>query len=118
MMWPSSEQSPSAIRTPRVDSRTIEDLVRCTETLLEQYSDWRAGQNGRDSAHTLVRVFGRLAEIVVDRLNQVPDRSFLGFLNLLGVDLLPPQAARVPLTFELVENASVEPTLAAQTRVA
>ena len=30
------------------------------------------------------------------RLNRVPDRNYVKFLDLIGVRLLPPTAARVP----------------------
>ena len=50
----------------------------------------------RAGAHRPVRRHGRA---VLRRLNAVPDRDFLAFLELLGVEPLPPRAARVPLTF-------------------
>jgi len=47
----------------------------------------------------LVRLFGRVAEILINRLNQVPEKHFRAFLNAAGVDLLAPRAALMDLTF-------------------
>jgi hypothetical protein len=55
----------------------------------------RAGEPG----WALVRLFGRLVELLLTRLNQVPDRHFLAFLNEAGISLLPPRPARTELTF-------------------
>ena len=47
----------------------------------------------------LIRIFARYSEIIIDRLNQVPEKNFLAYLDLLGVSPVPPLPARVPLTF-------------------
>jgi len=61
-----------------------------------------------DAGMGLIRIFGRMAALVSDRLNQAPEKNFLAFLDLIGTQILPPQPARVPLTFKLVEGSSVE----------
>ena len=66
----------------------------------------------------LVRIFARLAEVVIDRINQVPDKNFLAFLNLVGLELLPPQPARVPLTFHLATGSATDALVPAHTLVA
>ena len=71
-----------------------------------------------DTGGALVRIFARLAEIAIDRLNQAPEKNFLAFLNLLGIDLLPPQAARVPLTFHLAAGSTADARVPARTQVA
>ena len=49
----------------------------------------------------LVEVFARFCEIVAQRLNQAPDKARLAFLDMLGASPVPPQPARVPLTFSV-----------------
>ncbi len=66
----------------------------------------------------LVRIFGRLGEIVADRLNRVPDKNFLAFLDLVGMSPRPPQPARVPLTFQLAAGTAVDALVPARTPVA
>src|SRR5262249_31284473 len=54
-----------------------------------------------EMSQALINIVARFSEIVIDRLNEAPDRNFLAFLNLLGVSPQPVQPARVPLTFYL-----------------
>ncbi len=75
---------------------------------------WQPGQS--DAGSTLVRIFSRMAELVITRLNRLPDRDFLAFLDLIGVQLDPPQAARVPLTFLLAPGSPVDALVPAGTQ--
>lgn len=103
---------------PRVETRTAREFVRETEEHLRELVGWAPPPEGGDRGTALVHVFARMAETVADRLNQVPERNLLAFLNLLGVDLLPPHAARVPLTFALAEGAAEDALVPARTPVA
>ncbi|NTW37548.1 MAG: hypothetical protein HGB17_15835, partial [Syntrophobacteraceae bacterium] len=49
---------------------------------------------------------------------QAPQKNFLAFLDLLGASLLPPQPARVPLTFSLAAGSAVDGLVPAGTQVA
>jgi hypothetical protein len=101
---------------PDIDGRSFNDLIAQTERLLRRYSAWQPG--GNDAGAALVRIFARLAEMVIERLNQVPDKSFLAFLDLIGLELLPPQPARVPLTFRLAQGSTTDALVPARTSVA
>ncbi len=54
----------------------------------------------------------------MQRLNRVSEKNFLAFLNLIGTEPLPPQPARVPLTFRPAANAPVDAVVAAGTQIA
>ncbi len=54
----------------------------------------------------MINLFGRLADLVIARLNQVPENHFRAFLNEAGVDLLPPQPARTEITFFPAKDAA------------
>ncbi len=105
---------------PLIDGRTYSDLVVEVETLIQQYTSgvdgpgWQPGKSDVGSA--LVRIFSRMAELVITRLNRLPDRNFLAFLDLIGVRLNPPQAARVPLTFLLAPGSPVDALVPAGTQ--
>lgn len=71
-----------------------------------------------DAGWALARIFGRMAELVVTRLNRLPDRNFLAFLDLIGTRLNPPQPARVPLTFQLAAGSQVDALVPAGTQAA
>lgn len=97
------------MQSPPVDSRGYQDLVAGTEQLAQQLSGWRPRSDGQpDAGQALIAIFARFAEQVVDRLNRAPDKHYLAFLNLIGTTPVPPQPARVPLTFQLAANSPVD----------
>ena len=97
------------MQAPDIDPRTYADIVDQTEKLAGQLSGWRPQPAGApDPGQALIRVFGRFAELVIERLNRAPDKNYLAFLNLIGAAPLPPRAARVPLTFHLAAGSPVE----------
>lgn len=111
-----------SLQPPNIDSRSYEDLVAQTEFWMQHYTGWQPqstqANSQTDAGRALIRIFGRMAFQVVQRLNQAPDKNFLAFLNLLGTQLLPPQPARVPLTFSLVEGNTTGGFVPARTQVA
>ena len=103
---------------PRIDPRGSADLVRDTQRLAALLSPWRPPAEGTDLGGALIELFADMAGQVLDRLNAVPDRDFLAFLELLGVERLPARAARVPLTFSLPPRSNAEGFVPAGTPVA
>lgn len=71
-----------------------------------------------DAVGSLARIGARLGALVIDRLNQVPEKGFLAFLDLIGAEPAPPQPARVPLTFHLAARSPVDVLVPAGTQVA
>lgn len=53
----------------------------------------------------LLQILARYAEVIIDRLNQAPDKNKLAFLDMLGISLIPAQPARAPVVFEPLPNA-------------
>jgi hypothetical protein len=114
---------------PRVDARTADDVSAQIENLLKVYVKDEQGHSAladpvsgdlvpdpfRDA---LIAIAGRFAEVVIHRLNLVPQKHFIAFLDLLGATQLPPQAARVPLTFSLAAGSTVPGVVPAGTQVA
>ncbi|WP_329311137.1 putative baseplate assembly protein [Streptomyces sp. NBC_01262] len=104
---------------PPIDPRDRDDLVAQTTALATRYSGWQPPADGRaDAGQALIGVFARFAELVVQRLNQVPERDYLAFLNLIGTQPSPPLPARVPLTFQLAEGSRTDALAPAGTQVA
>ena len=104
-----------SINTPFLDKRNADDIVTQVEDRLDDYG-WHGREGGAGRA--LVRVFGRMCELVVNRLNQVPEKHFLSFLNHAGVDLLPPRPASAELTFTPAKDAASPIYVPAGTQVA
>lgn len=110
---------------PKLDRRTAKDITHQVEFLLAEYmpEEFRDPNTGNPKPMTgisaaLVGIFARFSEIIIQRFNQVPDKNFLAFLDLLGASLLPPQPARVPLTFFLAVGSTVDAVVPAGTQVA
>jgi hypothetical protein len=59
-----------------------------------------------------------MMERTIARLNRVPAKNFLAFLDLIGTQIQPPKAARVPLTFELAKGRTLPTVVPAGTRAA
>ena len=57
--------------------------------------------NDSDPGITLIQLFSWLAEMIIWRLNQVPQKNYYAFLQLLGINLNLPTAAVAELTFTL-----------------
>ncbi|MFP5288384.1 MAG: hypothetical protein ACLGI9_21795, partial [Thermoanaerobaculia bacterium] len=79
---------------------------------------WQPVPGQPDFGGALARIFGRMAELAVTRLNRLPERNFLAFLDLIGTRLNPPQPARVPLTFQLSAGSPVDALVPAGTQAA
>ncbi|NEP00796.1 MAG: hypothetical protein F6K58_19445 [Symploca sp. SIO2E9] len=106
------------MQAPKIEQRSYEEIVAYTEACAKAFTDWRPLADAKpDAGRALIRIFGHLATIVSDRLNQVPDKNFLAFLDLIGTSVQPPKSARVPLTFYLA-TGSTEALVPAQTEVA
>ena len=103
-----------AIPPPLLDRRDDEQILEQLRKLAAEYvPEWQAYQDGRpDAGIMLHRIFTRLLEITLQRLNEAPSKNFDAFLNAVGVSLLPPVPARVPLTFSLTPRSG--PTLVPQ----
>ena len=52
----------------------------------------------------MTNIFIYFLEEVIERLNKVPDKNLIAFLDLLGLKLLPALPARAPITFKLTDG--------------
>ncbi len=107
------------MQSPPIDPRSRAELTAHLRGLAQELSGWRPAQDGRpDPGSALIGVAARFADIVIERVNRVPERNYLAFLNLIGTRPLPPQAARVPLTFTLAEGLPADVVVPAGTQAA
>lgn len=90
-----------ALLAPRLDDRSFQDLVDDAKRFIqERCPDW-TDHNVSDPGVTLIESFAWMTDLLLYRLNRVPDRLYVKFLELLGVSLFPPTAARVDVDFRL-----------------
>jgi predicted phage baseplate assembly protein len=106
--------------TPKLDQRQFQSIVDEAKLLIPQYCPEWTDHNVSDPGVTLIELFAWMTDMLLYRVNQVPDKIYLSFLNLLGVRLEQPRAARAAVTFYLSLSATHlgEITIPADTEVA
>lgn len=95
-----------------LDDRTFEDLYQELLRRIPRYTPEWTDYNDSDPGVTLMQLFAWLAEIIVYRLNQVPQKNFIKFLELVGIPLQQPAPAVTELQFTLVPKAAATSVLA------
>ena len=104
--------------TTNLDDRRFQEIVDQAKRMIPQYCPEWTDHNVSDPGVTLIELFAWMTEMLLYRVNQVPEKLYISFLNMLGVQLEPPRAARVPVTFYLSAPQPVEVVLGADTEVA
>lgn len=95
------------MKSPRIiiDSRTVADLLTELFTRRPGYvPEWLPTEKGADAA--IAQIVARYLQSILQRLNQTPEKNKLAFLEMLGIELIPAQAARVPIVVQLAPQAS------------
>ena len=88
-----------------LDDRMWQDIVDEARALIPQYAPQWTDHNPSDVGITLVELFAWLVEGLIFRLNQVPERNYVAFLDLLGITRDPATPARAMLTFTAAPSA-------------
>jgi predicted phage baseplate assembly protein len=87
--------------TPRLDDRRFQDIVDEAKSRITRYCPEWTDHNVSDPGVALIELFAWMTDLLLYRVNQVPDRMYVKFLELIGVRLEPPRSARAPVTFYL-----------------
>jgi predicted phage baseplate assembly protein len=87
--------------SPELDDRKFQDIVDEAKRLIPRYCPEWTNHNVSDPGVALIELFAWMSEMVLFRVNQVPERLYTHFLNLVGIDPFPPSVARTDLTFWL-----------------
>jgi predicted phage baseplate assembly protein len=102
---------------PDLDDRRFQDLVdEAKRLVMRRCPEW-TDHNVSDPGVTLIETFAYLTDQLIYRLNRVPDRLHLAFLDLVGLRMLPPTPARAGVTFWLSSPARTTLTISAGTQV-
>src|SRR6476660_2030710 len=90
-----------SLPVPNLDDRRFQDLVDDAKRLVQQRCPEWTDHNVSDPGVTLIEAFALMVDQLLYRLNRVPERHYVKFLDLIGVRLFPPTAARGDVTFWL-----------------
>src|SRR5437660_2618722 len=87
------------LQDPQLDDRTFEQIVSDLRLRIPRYTKEWTNFNDSDPGITLLQLFAYLSEIMLFRMNQVPQKNYIKFLKLLGQELAPARPATAHLTF-------------------
>ena len=105
------------IPAPLIDNRRFQDIVDEAKRLIPHFCKEWTDHNVSDPGIMLVELFAWMTESLLYRSNQVPERNYVKFLEMLGVRLAPPVAASAPVTFYLAAPTTEVFTLSAGVQV-
>ncbi|TLN25384.1 putative baseplate assembly protein, partial [bacterium] len=83
------------------DLRFQRDLVDEARKRIIHYCPEWTDYNLSDPGITLIELFAWMTEMLAYRLNRVPEKNYVKFLELLGLQYQPASSARADLTFWL-----------------
>ncbi|HEX9260344.1 MAG TPA: putative baseplate assembly protein, partial [Acidimicrobiales bacterium] len=107
-----------ALPAPNLDDRRFQELVdEAKRMVMRRCPEW-TDHNVSDPGVTLIETFAYMTDLMLYRLNRVPERLYIKFLDLIGLQLFPPTAGRAPVTFWLSTNLDQPMTIPTATRVA
>lgn len=89
------------LNAPRLDDRSFEDIVNEARARIALYAPEWTDHNLSDPGMTLIELFAWMTDIILYRLNRVPDKHFIKFMELIGMKLQEATPARVNVTFWL-----------------
>ena len=104
------------LEPPNLDDRTWQDLVDQAKALVPQYAPQWTDLGPSDPGMTLIELFAWLVEGMIYRLNRVPDKNYVAFLNLLGITRSPATPATTWLTYTSSEPVKLVPGTQAATQ--
>jgi predicted phage baseplate assembly protein len=90
-----------ALQVPNLDDRKFQDIVREARSKIPLYCPKWTDYNLSDPGVTLIELFAWMTEMLLYRLNRVPDKNYIKFMELIGVHLEPPKPAMANVTFRL-----------------
>jgi hypothetical protein len=89
------------LEAPNLDDRRYAEIYAELRSLIPRYAPEWTDHNDSDPGITLLQLFSWLSETVLYRLNRVPERNYIKFLQLIGVEQKPAAPAHTELSFTL-----------------
>jgi len=90
-----------ALQAPNLDDRKFQDIVSEARSKIPVYCPKWTDYNLSDPGVTLIELFAWMTDMILYRLNRVPEKNYIKFMDLIGLKLEPPQPAKADITFRL-----------------
>lgn len=90
-----------SLPTPQLDDRRFQDIVDEAKRLIPRYCPQWTDHNLSDPGIALIELFAWMTEMTLYRVNQVPEKHYLKFLELMGVRRFPGASAYTEVAFWL-----------------
>ena len=90
-----------SLNAPNLDDRSFQNIVDDVKRQIGRRCPEWSDHNVSDPGVTLIELFAWMTEMTLFRLNQVPERNYVKFLEMIGVSLQPPAPAQTDLRFRL-----------------
>src|SRR6266536_4572887 len=99
------------LQPPSLDNLTFEQIRQRARLRIPRYTPEWTDFNESDPGATLIELFAWLTEMMGYQMNKIPERNYLKFLQLMGLELRQAQPAVVHLTFKPEPGALTAPVL-------
>jgi predicted phage baseplate assembly protein len=106
------------LAAPKLDDRSFQDIVDEAKKRIPHYCEEWTDHNVSDPGVTLIELFAWMTDMILYRLNQVPERHYIKFLDMLGITLGEPTPAKTAVTFWLSKPQKTTITIPTATQVA
>ncbi|MGF1580045.1 MAG: putative baseplate assembly protein [Gemmataceae bacterium] len=87
------------LQAPILDDRNFEQLLEEARLRIPLYTPEWTNFNDSDPGMALVQLFAWFTELMLYKMNQVPNRLYIKFLKMLNLELRPAQPARTHVVF-------------------
>jgi predicted phage baseplate assembly protein len=90
-----------SLPSPNLDDRSFQQIVDDVKRQIGRRCPEWTDHNVSDPGVTLIELFAWMTEMMLYRLNQVPEKNYIKFLELIGISLESPMPATTDLYFSL-----------------
>ncbi|WP_157217414.1 putative baseplate assembly protein [Flavisphingomonas formosensis] len=106
------------LEAPNLDDRRFPDIVSDASALIPRWAPEWTDRNDSDPGIAIAKLFAWMTELTLFRLNQVPERNYVKFLQMVGIERIPAAAARAELQFVPARDDIPETWVSEGTQVA
>jgi predicted phage baseplate assembly protein len=103
---------------PVLDDRSFQDILDEARRLIPRFCPEWTDHNLSDPGITLLELFAWMTDISIYRLNRVPEKNHIAFLNLIGMRRNPARPASADVIFRLTAAQPEDLTIPAGTEIA